>query len=100
MNSGIYTFTFAYGVSFGPIGWVLPSEVFPLSMRARGVALATASNWVNNCKFSWDSKWHVDIAHSPWSHSLHRPDHTRHDRSVRSVRLGIIIVLFLLANLI
>ncbi|KAJ7834979.1 MFS monosaccharide transporter, partial [Mycena olivaceomarginata] len=45
---GIYTFTFAYGVSFGPIGWVLPSEVFPLSMRARGVALATASNWVNN----------------------------------------------------
>ncbi|KAF8142694.1 MFS monosaccharide transporter [Mycena galopus ATCC 62051] len=45
---GIYTFTFAYGVSFGPIGWVLPSEVFPLSMRARGVALATASNWINN----------------------------------------------------
>ncbi|KAK7057875.1 MFS domain-containing protein [Favolaschia claudopus] len=46
--AGIYTFTFAYGVSFGPIGWVLPSEVFPLSMRARGVALATASNWINN----------------------------------------------------
>ncbi|KAJ6592856.1 general substrate transporter [Mycena capillaripes] len=45
---GIYTFTFAYGVSFGPIGWVLPSEVFPLSMRGRGVALATASNWINN----------------------------------------------------
>ncbi|KAF7362605.1 MFS domain-containing protein [Mycena venus] len=46
--AGIYTFTFAYGVSFGPIGWVLPSEVFPLSMRARGVALATSSNWINN----------------------------------------------------
>ncbi|KAJ7189121.1 MFS monosaccharide transporter [Mycena filopes] len=46
--AGIYTFTFAYGVSFGPIGWVLPSEVFPLSMRGRGVALSTASNWVNN----------------------------------------------------
>ncbi|KAH7921651.1 general substrate transporter [Leucogyrophana mollusca] len=44
----IYTFTAAYGTSFGPIGWVLPSEVFPLSMRSRGVALATASNWVNN----------------------------------------------------
>ncbi|KAF7288752.1 MFS domain-containing protein [Mycena indigotica] len=43
-----YTFTFAYGVSFGPIGWVLPSEVFPLSMRGRGVALSTASNWSNN----------------------------------------------------
>ncbi|KAF7298534.1 MFS domain-containing protein [Mycena indigotica] len=46
--AAIYTFTFAYGVSFGPIGWVLPSEVSPLSMRGRGVALSTASNWSNN----------------------------------------------------
>ncbi|KAF7316583.1 MFS domain-containing protein [Mycena indigotica] len=46
--AAIYTFTFAYGVSFGPIGWVLPSEVFPLSVRGRGVALSTASNWSNN----------------------------------------------------
>ncbi|KAG6809898.1 hypothetical protein H0H92_014199 [Tricholoma furcatifolium] len=45
---GIYTFTAAYGMSFGPIGWVLPSEVFPLSMRSKGVAISTASNWVNN----------------------------------------------------
>ncbi|KAI5988218.1 hypothetical protein EDD15DRAFT_2389359 [Pisolithus albus] len=44
----IYAFTAAYGVSFGPIGWVLPSEVFPLSVRSKGVSLATASNWVNN----------------------------------------------------
>lgn len=47
----IYLFTFAYGVSFGPIGWVLPSEVFPLAMRSKGVALSTASNWLNNCTF-------------------------------------------------
>ncbi|PPR04388.1 hypothetical protein CVT24_013217 [Panaeolus cyanescens] len=46
--AAIYVFTFAYGMSFGPIGWVLPSEVFPLSMRSRGVALSTASNWANN----------------------------------------------------
>ncbi|KAF9262631.1 general substrate transporter [Marasmius fiardii PR-910] len=44
----IYLFTAAYGLSFGPIGWVLPSEVFPLSIRSRGVALSTASNWLNN----------------------------------------------------
>ncbi|SJK98267.1 related to transporter (major facilitator superfamily) [Armillaria ostoyae] len=44
----IYTFTASYGVSFGPIGWVLPSEVFPLSIRSKGVALSTASNWTNN----------------------------------------------------
>ncbi|KAH6910174.1 monosaccharide transporter [Coprinopsis sp. MPI-PUGE-AT-0042] len=46
--AGIYLFTAAYGVSFGPIGWVLPSEVFPLSVRSKGVALSTASNWTNN----------------------------------------------------
>ncbi|KAI0919077.1 hypothetical protein AcW1_003451 [Taiwanofungus camphoratus] len=44
----VYLFTGAYGVSYGPIGWVLPSEVFPLSMRSKGVALSTASNWFNN----------------------------------------------------
>ena len=45
----VYAFTAAYGTSYGPIGWILPSEVFPLSARSKGVALATASNWLNNC---------------------------------------------------
>ncbi|EPT00414.1 hypothetical protein FOMPIDRAFT_1023794 [Fomitopsis schrenkii] len=44
----VYIFTAAYGVSYGPIGWVLPSEVFPLSVRSKGVSLSTASNWFNN----------------------------------------------------
>ena len=48
-SSGVYIFTVAYGVSFGPISWVLPNEVFPLSMRGKGAALSTASNWTNNC---------------------------------------------------
>lgn len=48
-------FTAAYGVSIGPIAWILPSEVFPLSMRSKGLALSTASNWLNNCMsiFLW-----------------------------------------------
>lgn len=49
MNRCVYTFTAAYGMSFGPIGWVLPNEVFSLSMRSKGVSLSTASNWINNC---------------------------------------------------
>ncbi|KAL1759909.1 general substrate transporter [Schizophyllum commune] len=44
----IYVFTMAYGISIGPIGWVLPSEVFPLSVRSKGVAISTASVWLNN----------------------------------------------------
>ncbi|KAN0132836.1 general substrate transporter [Lactarius tabidus] len=47
--SCVYLFTAAYGVSFGPVGWVLPNEVFPLSMRGKGAALSAASNWLNNC---------------------------------------------------
>ena len=50
--SCVYLFTAAYGASYGPVGWVLPSEVFPLSVRSRGVALSTASNWLNNCASS------------------------------------------------
>ncbi|KAI9439801.1 general substrate transporter [Lactarius indigo] len=46
--SCVYLFTVAYGTSFGPIGWVLPNEVFPLSMRGKGAALSAASNWLNN----------------------------------------------------
>jgi hypothetical protein len=44
----VYLYTAAYGMSYGPIGWILPSEVFPLSIRSKGVALSTASNWLNN----------------------------------------------------
>ncbi|KAG8811116.1 hypothetical protein FRC17_002623 [Serendipita sp. 399] len=48
----IYLFTAAYGVSFGPVAWVLPTEVFPLSLRSKGAAISTASNWFNNCEYS------------------------------------------------
>ncbi|KIY50724.1 general substrate transporter, partial [Fistulina hepatica ATCC 64428] len=44
----IYVFTFAFGTSFGPIAWILPSEVFPLSVRSKGVAISVASTWLNN----------------------------------------------------
>ena len=50
-SSGVYLYTAAYGVSLGPVAWVLPNEVFPLSMRGKGAALSTASVWTNNCMF-------------------------------------------------
>lgn len=46
--ASIFTFMFAYGISFGPVAWVLPGEVHTSSYRAKGVALAVCSNWVNN----------------------------------------------------
>ncbi|KAH1345592.1 hypothetical protein KXX33_002844 [Aspergillus fumigatus] len=38
----------SFGASWGPVPWALPSEVFPSSLRAKGVALSTCSNWLNN----------------------------------------------------
>jgi MFS family permease len=42
----IYIFFFA--TTWGPGAWVVIGEIFPLPMRAKGVALSTASNWL--CK--------------------------------------------------
>jgi hypothetical protein len=34
--------------SWGPVSWIVVSEVFPLSMRAKGVSLGGSANWLNN----------------------------------------------------
>lgn len=41
-------FMLTYGATWGPIPWAMPSEIFPSSLRAKGVAFATMSNWFNN----------------------------------------------------
>ena len=38
----------SFGGSWGPVPWALPAEIFPSSLRAKGVALSTCSNWLNN----------------------------------------------------
>ncbi|EEP79151.1 hypothetical protein UREG_03997 [Uncinocarpus reesii 1704] len=43
----IYIFFFAS--TWGPGAWVVIGEIYPLPIRARGVGLATASNWLWNC---------------------------------------------------
>ncbi|KAJ5495015.1 hypothetical protein N7539_000131 [Penicillium diatomitis] len=55
----IFIINFAY--SWGPVAWIVVSEVFPLSMRAKGVALGGSSNWLNN--------FAVGMATSPFIHA-------------------------------
>ncbi|KAH6999631.1 general substrate transporter [Ilyonectria destructans] len=43
-----FAFILVYGVSYSPLGWALPPEVFSTSSRAKGVALATCVNWLAN----------------------------------------------------
>lgn len=42
----IFIINFAY--AWGPVAWIVVSEVFPLSMRAKGVSIGGSSNWLNN----------------------------------------------------
>lgn len=44
----LFVYMLAFGASWGPVPWAVPSEVFPSSLRAKGVALSTCSNWLNN----------------------------------------------------
>ncbi|KAK4991265.1 hypothetical protein LTR28_001364 [Elasticomyces elasticus] len=38
----------AFGASWGPIPWLYPPEILPLSIRAKGASLSTAANWAFN----------------------------------------------------
>lgn len=44
----VYLFVACFAVSWGPVGWIYPAEIFPNRVRAKAVALSTASNWFFN----------------------------------------------------
>lgn len=35
-------------ISFGPISWLMVSEIFPLRTRGRGISLAVLTNFASN----------------------------------------------------
>ncbi|KAL2829046.1 general substrate transporter [Aspergillus pseudoustus] len=43
-----FLFILVFGVSYSPLGWTLPSEVYTTASRSKGVALATCVNWLSN----------------------------------------------------
>jgi sugar porter (SP) family MFS transporter len=44
----MYLFTASFAYSWGPIGWIYPSEIYPLRIRAKATSMTTASNWLFN----------------------------------------------------
>ncbi|KAH7095014.1 general substrate transporter [Paraphoma chrysanthemicola] len=44
----LFFYMLSFGATWGPVPWAMPSEIFPSSLRAKGVALSTCSNWFNN----------------------------------------------------
>ena len=46
-------YTAGFAVSWGPVTWVLLSEIFPNQIRGKAMALAVAVQWVANYLVSW-----------------------------------------------
>ncbi|KAI6025864.1 general substrate transporter [Pisolithus orientalis] len=38
----------SFGYSWGPCCWILVAEIWPLSIRGKGLSIAASSNWMNN----------------------------------------------------
>ena len=47
----VYVASFA--MSWGPVTWVLLSEIFPNKIRGRAMAVAVAAQWISNYLVSW-----------------------------------------------
>lgn len=44
----LFFYMLSFGASWGPVPWAYPAEIFPSSLRGKGVALGTATNWLMN----------------------------------------------------
>jgi len=48
-----YLFVCSFAITMGPVSWTYPPEIFPMRVRAKAVALSTASNWLFNFALAW-----------------------------------------------
>nr|CAG8565505.1 8479_t:CDS:10 [Entrophospora candida] len=44
----IYFFVGSFAYSWGPNGWIYPSEIYPLRIRGKALSVTTAANWISN----------------------------------------------------
>ena len=44
----VMVYNAAFGYSWGPVPWLYPPEILPLSIRSKGASLSTATNWAFN----------------------------------------------------
>lgn len=44
----IFWYIVNFATTWGPLAWVVSSEVFPLDMRAKGMSISSATNWVSS----------------------------------------------------
>lgn len=50
---------FFFAASWGPVAWVVTSEIYPLKVRAKAMSLSTASNWLLNFAIAYSTPFMV-----------------------------------------
>lgn len=45
---GLFAFIASFAVSLGPLPWLYMTELFPLALRSKGMAMACSANWFFN----------------------------------------------------
>ncbi|KAJ1308989.1 hypothetical protein OPQ81_004671 [Rhizoctonia solani] len=56
----VFLYVCAFAVSWGPVAWVLNAEMFPLAVRAKGLAMTSATNWAVNFGISYSVPYLVN----------------------------------------
>ena len=61
-------FMAGFAISFGPIVWIMMTELFPAPIRGRAMAVAVASQWVANLVVSGTFPWLFgsDLLNAAW----------------------------------
>ncbi|HVJ54735.1 MAG TPA: D-xylose transporter XylE [Aliidongia sp.] len=52
----VVVYVVGFAMSWGPVVWVLLSEIFPGPIRGKALAIAVAAQWVANLMVSWSFK--------------------------------------------
>ncbi|OIW29201.1 glucose transporter-like protein [Coniochaeta ligniaria NRRL 30616] len=53
-------FIFFFASTWGPLGWVVTGEIFPLKFRAKGLSMTTATNWLLNWAIAYSTPYLVN----------------------------------------
>lgn len=67
----------AFAMSWGPVCWVLLSEIFPNAIRGKALAIAVAAQWLANYFVSWTfpmmdkNSWLVTHFHNGFSYWIY-----------------------------
>jgi SP family xylose:H+ symportor-like MFS transporter len=52
----VVVYIIGFAMSWGPVVWVLLSEMFPGAIRGKAMAVAVAAQWIANLAVSWSFK--------------------------------------------